>query len=68
MENRELPVFQEGWLHEINRPRPCCKYVQLSSEGVVIKHRIDEIYTKPPFYNPCRGDEELKDEEVNINR
>src|SRR5699024_6957357 len=52
--NPELPISQQAELLGINRSSLYYKPVQPSPEEVAIKHRIDEIYTKYPFYGSRR--------------
>lgn len=64
----KLPISEQAELLGINRSSLYYKPVQPSPEEVAIKHRIDEIYTKFPFYGSRRITEKLKNEGVNINR
>ncbi|MFK3988522.1 IS3 family transposase [Exiguobacterium mexicanum] len=64
----KLPVSQQADLLGLNRSSLYYRPVAPSPEEVAIKHRIDEIYTKYPFYGSRRIAEVLKNEEVNINR
>ncbi|SDI43435.1 putative transposase [Natribacillus halophilus] len=64
----ELPISQQAELLGINRSSLYYKPVQPSPEEIAIKHRIDEIYTKFPYFGSRKLAEKLKDEGVNINR
>lgn len=64
----DLPVSQQAKLLGINRSSLYYKPVQPSPEEVAIKHRIDEIYTKYPYFGSRKIAEFLKNEGVNINR
>ncbi|WP_164217479.1 hypothetical protein [Virgibacillus sp. YIM 98842] len=63
----DLPVSQQAKLLGINRSSLYYKPVQPSPEEVAIKHRIDEIYTKYPYFGSRKIAEFLKNEGVNIN-
>jgi len=53
-ENSELPITQQAELLGINRSSLYYKPVQPSPEEVAIKHQIDELYTKYPFFGSRR--------------
>ncbi|MFC0613614.1 IS3 family transposase, partial [Scopulibacillus daqui] len=64
----ELPITQQADLLSLNRSSLYYKPVDPSPEELTIKHRIDEIYTKYPFYGSRRMTIQLNREGVNINR
>ncbi|TMN18721.1 transposase [Lentibacillus cibarius] len=64
----ELPISWQADLLGINRSSLYYKHVQPSPEEVAIKHQIDEIYTKHPFFGSRKINEILKNKGVNINR
>ncbi|WP_170952338.1 IS3 family transposase, partial [Salmonella enterica] len=49
-----LPITQQAELLGINRSSLYYKPVQPSPEEVAIKHQIDELYTKYPFFGSRR--------------
>src|SRR5699024_5139166 len=63
-----VPIAQQADLLSINRSSLYYKPVQPSSEEVAIKHRIDEVYTKFPYFGSRRIAKKLQQEGVNINR
>ncbi|KYC67643.1 hypothetical protein B4099_2133 [Heyndrickxia coagulans] len=50
----ELPITSQAELLSLNRSSLYYKPVGPSPEEVSIKHRIDEIYTKYPFFGSRR--------------
>lgn len=64
----ELPISQQAELLGINRSSLYYRPAQPSPEEVAIKHRIDEIYTKFPYFGSRKIAEKLKGKGVNINR
>lgn len=64
----ELPISGQAKLLGLNRSSLYYKPVQPSQEEVAIKNRIDEIYTKFPYFGSRRIAEKLKAKGVNINR
>ena len=67
-QDSELSITKQAELLSLNRSSLYYKPVGPSAEDVAIKHRIDEIYTKYPFYGPRRITALLNQEGVNINR
>jgi len=64
----ELPVSHQAELLGINRSSLYYKPVQPSQEEVAIKHRIDKIYTKFPYFGSRKIAQRLNAEGVTINR
>lgn len=64
----ELPITSQAELLSLNRSSLYYKPVGPSPEEVSIKHRIDEIYTKYPFFGSRRITEWLNARGVAINR
>ena len=64
----ELPLSVQADLLGIGRSSLYYQPVAPSAEEIAIKHRIDEIYTKYPFYGSRRITVQLRREEVLINR
>src|SRR5699024_3875880 len=64
----DLPVSQQAELLGVNRSSLYYKPVQPSQEEVDIKHRIDEIYTKFPYFGSRKITETLHAKGVTINR
>ena len=67
-QDSELSITKQAELLSLNRSSLYYKPVGPSAEDVAIKHRIDEIYTKYPFYGSRRITALLNQEGVNINR
>lgn len=61
-------ISKQAELLGLNRSSLYYKPVPPSAEEVAIKHRIDEIYTKSPFFGSRKIAEILKSEGENINR
>lgn len=51
-DNPELPIKTQAELLSLNRTSLYYKPVPPSPEEIRIKHLIDEIYTKYPYYDP----------------
>ena len=49
-QDSDLPINQQAEILSLNRSSLYYKTVKTSPEDVAVKHRIDEIYTKYPFY------------------
>lgn len=64
----ELPLKQQAELLSISRSSLYYQSRGPSREDIVIKHRIDEIYTKYPFYGSRRITAQLQREEWDVNR
>src|SRR5699024_4178059 len=64
----ELPVSHQAELLGINRSSLYYKPVQPSQEEVAIKHRIDKIYTKFPYFGSRKIAQRLNAEGGTINR
>ncbi len=67
-ENAELPLSVQAELLGLSRASLYYRPVRPSAEEIAIKHRIDEIYTKYPFYGSRRITVQLHREETLINR
>lgn len=70
-EHRDLSIVLQADLLSINRTSLYYKPIEPSLEEIVIKHKIDEIYTKWPFYGSRRIAEIMKRDKVDpiiINR
>jgi len=64
----ELPLTVQAQLLSLNRAALYYRPVPPSTKEVTLKHRIDEIYTRYPFYGSRRISAQLQREEVMINR
>ncbi|WP_158735698.1 IS3 family transposase [Alteribacillus sp. YIM 98480] len=64
----DLTITEQANLLSINRTSLYYKPVQPSLEDVQIKHRIDKIYTKYPFYGSRRMTVHLNKRGIEINR
>lgn len=64
----ELPISEQAKLLGLNRSSLYYTPVKPSLEEVAIKHRIDEIYTRFPFYGSRRITAQLKHDGMHINR
>lgn len=67
-EESALPLTIQAELLSVSRASLYYQPVQPSAEEVVIKHRIDEIYTEFPFYGSRRITVQLRREGQEINR
>lgn len=67
-ENRELPITIQAERLGLNRTGLYYKPLSPSDEEIVIKHRIDEIYTAYPFYGSRRIAAQLKREGFEVGR
>jgi len=67
MDVKELSLTVQADLLSLNRTSVYYKPVQPSPEEIAIKHRIDEIYTKYPFYGYRRITEQLRREGMVVN-
>jgi putative transposase len=63
-----MPLTVQADLLSLNRSSLYYKPVAASAEEIAVKHRIDELYTKYPFYGSRRIAAVLKREGVMINR
>ena len=64
----DLPLITQTELLGLNRSGMCDHAVPPSVEEVAIKHRIDEIYTRWPFYGSRRIGVQLNQEEIPVSR
>src|SRR3954447_1242571 len=64
----ELSIKTQAELLNLNRTSLYYKPVEPSPEELIIKHRIDELYTKYPFFGSRRIKEHLEVEGLLINR
>lgn len=67
-DDAELPIATQAELLGLNRSSLYYKPVEPSPEEVFIKHRIDEIYTKYPFFGSRRITAVLNENGLHINR
>lgn len=67
-EDAELPITTQAELLGLNRSSLYYKPVEPSPEDVAMKHRIDEIYTKHPYYGSRRITVTLNNNGYHINR
>jgi putative transposase len=67
-EGKELPLCQQAELLGLSRSSLYYKPAKPTAEEVAIKHRIDEIYTRYPFYGSRRIRVQLNREGHQINR
>ena len=67
-DNKEVSLSAQAKLLSLNRTGIYYKPAPPSEEEIAIKHRIDEIYTKHPFYGSRRITALLKRENICINR
>ncbi|WP_242649366.1 IS3 family transposase [Syntrophomonas wolfei] len=67
-DNPELPIKTQAELLSLNRTSLYYKPVPPSPEEISIKHLIDEIYTKYPYYGSRRIQAVLNKKGVIINR
>ncbi len=64
----ELPLTMQANLLSLNRAALYYRPTAPPAEEIALKHRIDEIYTRYPFYGSRRIGAQLQREEVMINR
>lgn len=64
----ELTLTEQAELLSLNRTSLYYEKKEVSEEEIRIKHRIDEIYTKYPFYGSRKIRTQLKREGTRINR
>jgi len=64
----ELPLTMQANLLSLNRAALYYQPAAPPAEEIALKHRIDEIYTRYPFYGSRRIGAQLQREEVMINR
>lgn len=64
----ELSIKQQANLLSLSRASLYYKAKEVSADEIKIKHRIDEIYTKWPFYGSRRIREELERRGIKLNR
>jgi len=64
----ELSLRAQTELLGLNRSSQYYRQLPLSPEEVAIKHRIDEIHPRWPFYGSCRITVVLNREEISISR
>jgi putative transposase len=67
-EGHDLPLVVQADLLSLSRASLYYKPVAPSPEEIRVKHRIDEIYTKYPFYGSRRIGVQLQYAGVEINR
>jgi putative transposase len=67
-ESAELTLTKQAELLSLNRTSVYYKKKEVGEEEIRIKHRIDEIYTKYPFYGSRKIKTQLKREGIRINR
>ena len=67
-EHAELPLSVQAELLGLSRAGLYYRPVPPSAEEIAIKHRIDEIYTKYPFYGSRRITAQLRRADILINR
>ncbi len=67
-DNPEITIKTQAELLSLNRSSLYYKPAEPSSEEIAIKHRIDEIYTKYPFYGSRRITVQLRRKGFYINR
>ncbi len=65
---REVPVTAQVDILSLNRSGLYYQAQPPSSEEIRLKHRIDELYTKYPFYGSRRITAQLEQEGVLVNR
>lgn len=64
----ELPVKTQAHLLNLNRSSLYYKHTEPSPEELMIKNKIDEIYTKRPFFGSRKISHILKQEGMIVNR
>ena len=67
-DNDNISISRQTELLEINRSSLYYKPVAISSEEIIIKNRIDNIYTDYPFYGSRRIMQQLMIEGIGISR
>jgi putative transposase len=67
-DRNELPISVQAKLLGLNRTGLYYKAMPPSEEEIALKHRIDEIYTKYPFFGSRRIAAFLKGEGFSVNR
>lgn len=67
-EHAELPLKTQAELLSLNRSSLYYKPVGPSLEEVALKHKIDEVYTKYPFYGSRRIAIHLQSQGIIVNR
>lgn len=67
-DNDNISISRQTELLEINRSSLYYKPVGISSEEIIIKNRIDNIYTDYPFYGSRRITQQLMLEGIGISR
>jgi putative transposase len=67
-EGSELPLSLQADLLGLSRSGLYYQPVAPSAEEIAIKHRIDEIYTRYPFYGSRRVTAVLRREDILVNR
>ena len=65
---KELSIKEQAKLLRLNRTSLYYKEKEVSEEEIKIKNRIDEIYTKYPFYGSRKIRKQLSREGIRINR
>lgn len=65
---KELSIKEQAKLLKLNRTSLYYKEKEVSEEEIKIKNRIDEIYTKYPFYGSRKIRKQLSREGIRINR
>jgi len=67
-DNNEISLTAQADLLGLNRTSIYYKPVPPSAEEIAIRHRIDEIYTRHPYYGSRRITAQLYKENVLVNR
>jgi putative transposase len=67
-EKRELPVSTQAQLLGLNRSGLYYQPVPPSAQEVALKHRIDELYTAPPYYSYRRIAAQVPREDLAVNQ
>lgn len=67
-EDKELSITTQAELLGLNRSSLYYKSVEPSPEEIFIKHKIDEIYTRHPYFGSRRITIFLNNDGLNINR
>ncbi|KIO58411.1 hypothetical protein B4065_3741 [Caldibacillus thermoamylovorans] len=67
-DDKELPIITQAELLGLNRSSLYYKPVEPSPEEIFIKHKIDEIYTKHPYFGSRRITVVLNNSGLTINR
>ncbi len=66
-QREELPVKTQTELLSLNRSSLYYRAVPPSAEEVVLKHRIDELYTAHPYYGYRRITAQLQRDGLEVN-